>query len=164
MIVDKETAAIARYLGMAGLLKDAPPAAARRAKADRKRYGAQYVQTRRGAPVCDPVRMVRFLVNVCGLTMQEASKAVRSALRNNQCGPWPAGKSVEAMAAEIYRRTGDLPDAMSMARFLGWASEQPQVWETVRVHLAGMKVTREATGIENWQSEERLETKEEEIQ
>jgi hypothetical protein len=30
--------------------------------------------------------------------------------------------------------------------------------------LAGMKVTQEATGIENWRAEERLEAKEEEEQ
>ena len=108
--------------------------------------------------------MVRFLVDVCGLTMQEASKAVRAALRSNQCGAWPSAKSVDGLAAEIYRRTGDMPDAMSMARFLGWASEQPQVWEAVRVKLSAMPVSREATGIENWRpaAEERTEPVEEE--
>jgi hypothetical protein len=40
---------------------------------------------------------------------------------------------------------------MSMARFLGWSALDANLWEAVRVHLAGMRVTREATGIENWQ-------------
>jgi hypothetical protein len=44
-----------------------------------------------------------------------------------------------------------MADAMSMARFLGWSSDRPQLWEAVRVHLARMRVTRESTGIENWQ-------------
>ena len=150
MMQDKQTAAVARYRAMAGQMKDLPPAAARRAKADQKRYASRYVLLRRGRAVCEPVRMVRFLVDVCGLTMQEASKAVRTALRNNQCGAWPVGKGVDSLAAEIYRRTGDMPDAMSMARFLGWASDAPQIWEAVRVKLSGMHVSREATGIENW--------------
>jgi hypothetical protein len=150
MMRDKGSAAVARYQAMAGLMKKLPPRAARRAREDRKRYGEEYVLRRKDKTLCDPVRMVRFLVKVCGLTMQEASKAVRAALRHNQCGVWPGGKSVGSLACEIYRRTKDLPDAMSMARFLGWSSDRPQVWEAVRVHLAGMQVTRESTGIENW--------------
>ena len=121
MTNDKQTAAIARYRGTAGLIKKLPAKAARRARADRKRYAEQYVLERRGRVLCEPVRMVRFLVDVCGLTMQEASRAVRAALRDNQCGAWPSAKTVDGMAGEIYRCTGDMPDAMSMARFLGWA-------------------------------------------
>jgi hypothetical protein len=147
----KLEAAVYRYQAMAGLKQKLPPKAARRAREDRKRYAEEYVLQRKGKTLCDPVRMVRFLVDVCGLTMQEASKAVRAALRSNQCGAWPAAKSVEGMAEELYRRTGDMADAMSMARFLGWSSDRPHLWEAVRVHLAGMRVAREATGIENWQ-------------
>jgi hypothetical protein len=150
MTQDKQSAAIARYRAMAGLIKKLPPKAARRARADRKRYAARYVLQRRGRAVCEPVRMVRFLVHVCGLTMRDASKAVRTALRNNECGAWPAAKSADGMAAEIYRRTGDMPDAMSMARFLGWASPAPQIWETVRVTLSGMTVAPENTGAADW--------------
>jgi hypothetical protein len=148
---EKLEAAIYRYQAMAGLKQKLPPKAARRARDDRKRYGGDYVLQRKGKALCDPVRMVRFLVKVCGLSMQEASKAVRAALRRTECGAWPGGQSVEKLAAEIYRRTGDLPDAMSFARFLGWSSDHPQHWEAVRAHLAGMKVARESTGIENWQ-------------
>jgi hypothetical protein len=147
---DKQTAAVARYQAMAGLKQELPRRAARRAREDRKRYAGEYVLERKGKALCDPVRMVRFMVDVCGLTMQEASKAVRAALRDNRCGAWPAAKSVEGMAEELYRRAGDMADAMSIARFLGWSSDQPGMWEAVRVHLAGMRVTREATGIENW--------------
>jgi hypothetical protein len=80
MMHDKQTAAIARYKAMAGLIKDPPAKAARRARADRKRYAEQYVLERRGRVLCEPVRIVRFLVDVCGLTMQEASRAVRASL------------------------------------------------------------------------------------
>jgi hypothetical protein len=148
---EKLEAAVYRYQAMAGLKKGLPPKAARRAREDRKRFAEEYVLQRKDKVLCDPVRMVRFLVDVCGLTMQEASKAVRAALRRTECGAWPSGRSVEKLAAEIYRRTKDLPDAMSFARFLGWSSDDPQLWEAVRVHLAGMKVRRESTGIENWQ-------------
>lgn len=151
MMDDKQTAAVARYRAMAGLIEKLPAKAARRARGDRKRYAEEYVLQRKGKTLCDPVRMVRFLVDVCGLTMQEASKAVRTALRNNECGAWPAAQSVKGMAEELYRRTGDMADAMSMARFLGWSDSDQNLWEAVRVHLAGMRVTREATGIENWQ-------------
>jgi hypothetical protein len=120
----KLEAAVYRYQAMAGLKQKLPPKAARRAREDRKRYAEEYVLQRKGKTLCDPVRMVRFLVDVCGLTMQEASKAVRAALRSNQCGAWPAAKSVEGMAEELYRRTGDMADAMSMARFLGWSSDR----------------------------------------
>ena len=147
---DKLSAAVARYRAMAGLKEGLPPKAARRAREDRKRHAEKYLLQRKGKTLCEPVRMVRFLVDVCGLTMQEASKAARAALRENQCGAWPAAKTVEGMAEEVYRRTGDMADAMSMARFLGWSSDQPRMWEAVRAHLAGMRVARESTGIENW--------------
>ena len=146
---DKLTAAVARYQAMAGLKQKLPPgprAGHGRTGSDMRRHTCASA----GKLLCEPVRMVRFLVDVCGLTMQEASKATRAALRHSECGAWPGAQNVEAMAAEIYRRTGDMADAMSMARFLGWSSDQPQVWEAVRMHLARMRVTREATGIENW--------------
>src|SRR4051812_43038730 len=92
---EKLQAAIDRYRAMAGLLKKLPAKAARRAREDRKRYAEEYVLQRKGRTLCDPVRMVRFLVNVCGLTMHEASKDVRAALRRTECGAWPSGQSVE---------------------------------------------------------------------
>jgi hypothetical protein len=136
---------------MAGLIKKLPPKAARRAKADQKRHAARYVTCRRGRAVCDPLKMVRFLVDVCGLTLKDASTAVRQAIRAGQCGTLPRRSNAEIMAAALYRQTHDMIDAVAMARFFGWASDQPQVWEVVRVTLSAMRVAPEATGIENWQ-------------
>ena len=148
---DKQTAAVARYRAMAGLIKKMPPKAARRAKTDQKRYAARYVTRRRGKAVGDPLKMVRFLVDVCGLTLKEASAAVRSALRTGQCGSLPKPGSAQKLAADLYRQTRDMLDAVALARFLGWVTNEPQVWETVRLVVSGMPVAAEATGIENWE-------------
>jgi hypothetical protein len=147
---DKQTAAIARYKAMAGMLKKLPPKAARRAKADQKRHAARYVTKRRGRPACDPLKMVRFLVDVCGLSLKEASCAVRAAIMAGGCGAWPGARDSKGMAKRLYRETRDVLEAVAMARFFGWASGCTDLWDSVRVHLASMTMVREATGEENW--------------
>ena len=150
VIQDKQTAAVARYRAMAGLLKKLPPKAARRAKADQKRHATRYVTRRRGRPACDPLKMVRFLVDVCGLTLREASCAVRTAIMAGGCGAWPGAKDSQGMAKRLYRDTRDVLEAVAMARFFGWASGQTELWDGVREHLAAMTMVRESTGRENW--------------
>ena len=150
MIHDKQTAAIARYKAMAGLLNKLPAKAARRAKADQKRYAARYVTKRRGRPACDPLKMVRFLVDVCGLSLNEASCAVRTAIMAGGCGAWPGAKDSKGMAKRLYRDTRDVLEAVAIARFFGWASGQAEPWDGVRAHLALMTMVRELTGMENW--------------
>jgi hypothetical protein len=151
VIQDKQTAAIARYRAMAGLLKTLPPKAARRAKADQKRHATRYVTRRRGRPVCDPLKMVRFLVDVCGLTLIEASCAVRVAIRAGGCGSTPKGGDSQAVALRLYRNTGDILEAVAAARFFGWASGDSRGWDDVRRALSAHRFRQEATGIENWQ-------------
>jgi hypothetical protein len=150
VIQDKQTAAIARYRAMAGMLGKLPPKAARRAKADQKRHAARYVTRRRGRPACDPLKMVRFLVDVCGLSLKEASSAVRTAIMAGGCGAWPGARDSKGMAKRLYRETRDVLEAVAMARFFGWASGRRDLWDGVRDHLAGMTMVREATGVENW--------------
>jgi hypothetical protein len=111
MMHDKQSAAVARYRAMARLLRKLPPKAARRARADQKRHAARYVTRRRGRPVCDPLKMVRFLVDVCGLSLKEASGAVRTAIMEGGCGAWPGAKDSKGMAKRLYAcgrgRVGD---------------------------------------------------------
>jgi hypothetical protein len=151
VIQDKQTAAVARYRAMAGLLTKLPQKAARRAKADQKRHATRYVTRRRGRPVCDPLKMVRFLVDVCGLTLREASCAVRVAIRAGGCGSWPGARDSKGMAKRLYRDTRDVLEAVAMARFFGWASGHAEPWDDVRDHLTSMTMVRESTGRENWQ-------------
>ena len=152
MVLDKQTAAIARYRAMAGLLTKLPAKAARRAKADQKRYAARYVTKRRGRPACDPLKMVRFLVDVCGLTLIEASCAVRAAIRAGGCGAWPGARDSKGMANRLYRDTRDVLEAVAMARFFGWVSGDSTGWDDVRRALSAHRFRQEATGIENWQA------------
>ena len=149
MMHDKQTAAIDRYRAMAGLIKKLPPKAARKAKTDQK-YAARYVTNRRGRAVCEPLKMVRFLVAECGLTLKEASCAVRTAMRSGQCGAMPRAGSATKLAADLYRQTRDMIDAVALARFYGWALGEEGVFEAVRTTLSGMKVAVESTGMENW--------------
>jgi hypothetical protein len=66
---------------MAGRMKKLPPKARRRARLDRKRYAARYLAMKRGKAVVDDLKMIRFMVEVCGLTLQESGRAARKERR-----------------------------------------------------------------------------------
>ena len=148
---DKLTAAVARYLAMAGQIKSMPAAAARRAKVDQRRYAEAYLP-KRGKRLAEPLFMIRFLVDVCGLNLREASQAVRAEMLKDQKQSWePQGEPVCGTADRLLKATGDILDAVVLARFYGWIAFQPDGWNEVRRELAAVTVTEEATGIENWQ-------------
>ena len=148
---DKLTAAVARYRAMAGQMKDLPAAAARRAKADQRRYAEAYLP-KRGKRLAEPLLMIRFLVRVCGLSLREASQAVRAEMLKDQKQSWePQGETVLETAEKLLKATGDILDAVVLARFYGWIAFQPDDWNEVRRELAALAMTEEATGIENWQ-------------
>jgi hypothetical protein len=148
---DKLTAAVARYQAMAGQMKDLPAAAARRAKADQRRYAKAYLP-KRGKRLAEPLFMIRFLVSVCGLSLREASQAVRAEMLKDQKQSWEAqGQPCCGTADRLLKATGDILDALVLARFYGWIAFQPDDWNEVRHELAAVTVTEEATGIENWQ-------------
>jgi hypothetical protein len=151
MMHDKGSAAIARYRAMDGKIEDLPLAAARRARADQKRYGEEYLP-KRGKRIAEPLKMTRFLVDVCGLSLREAARAVRQELVRADEWSWePQGEPEAEMARKLYKAAGDMMDAVALARFYAWIAFEPDYWNEVRNCLAAMTVTAEATGIENWQ-------------
>jgi len=148
---DKLKAAIVRYQAMAGRMKDLPAAASRRARADQRRYAEQYLP-KRGKRLAEPLFMIRFLVDVCGLSLRDAAQAVRAEMLKDQKQSWePQGEPVCGTADRLLKATGDILDAVALARFYGWIAFQPDDWNEVRFELSAMTVTEEATGIENWQ-------------
>ncbi len=150
LIADKQTAAVARYQAMAGQVKDLPAAAARQARADQRCHAEIYLP-KRGKRVAAPLLMIRFLVNVCGLSLGEASQAVRAEMLKDWKQSWePQGEPCCGTADRLLKATGDILDAMALARFYGWIAFQPDDWRAVRDELAVIKVTEEATGVENW--------------
>jgi hypothetical protein len=151
MAHDKLTAAVARYQAMAGHIKDVPVGAARRAKADQRRYAEAHLP-KRGKRQAEPLFMIRFLVSVCGLSLREASQAVRAEMLKDQKQSWePQGETVLEIAEKLLKATGDILDAVVLARFYGWIAFHPDDWNEVRRELAALAMTEEATGIENWQ-------------
>ncbi len=151
MTSDKQIAAVARYLAMAGQMKSMPVAAARQAKADQRKYAEAYLP-KRGKRLAEPLFMIRFLVDVAGLSLREASQAVRAEMLKDQKQSWePQGEPVCGTADRLLKATGDILDAVALGRFYGWIAFQPDDWNEVRHELAAVKVTEEATGIENWQ-------------
>jgi hypothetical protein len=152
MMHDKQSAAMARYRGMAGQMKKLPSKARKRATLDHKRYAARYLKMRRGRVVDDTLRMMRFLVEVCGLTLQEAGRAIRKEqpVAGFGLGRVPGPEEAARVAKGLYRQTGDLIDAVSLARFYGWSCGEGRAWNAVCVALSRMTVTRESTGIGNW--------------
>ena len=150
MTLDKQTAAVARYQAMAGQMKDVPAAAARRARADRKRYAEAYVP-KRGKRLAEPLFMIRFLVDVCGLSLRDAAQAVRSEMLKDQRQSWePQGETVPETADKLLKAAGDILDAVALSRFYAWIAFHPDDWSLVRDELTALTVTEEATGIENW--------------
>jgi hypothetical protein len=152
MIADKQSAAIARYMAMAGRVKKLPPKARRRARLDQKRYAVRYLTVKRGKGVVEDLKLIRFMVEVCGLTLQEAGRGVRKAryVRGFGSRHVPGPEEAARVAKSLYRQTGDLIDAVSLARFYGWSCGEGRAWNAVCVALSRMTVTRESTGIENW--------------
>ena len=149
-IADKQTAAVARYQAMAGQVKDLPAAAARRARADQRRHAETYLP-KRGKRLAEPLFMIRFLVEICGLSLREASQAVRAEMLKDLKQSWePQGETVHETAERLLKATGDILYAVALARFFGWIAFQPDDWNEVRFELSAMTVTEEATGIENW--------------
>lgn len=151
MTLDKQTAAVARYRAMAGQIKDLPLAAARRARADQRRYAETYLP-KRGKRLAEPLFMIRFLVEICGLSLREASQAVRAEMLKDQKQSWePQGEPCCGTADRLLKATGDIFDAVVLARFYGWIAFHPEDWNQVRFELSAMTLTEEVTGIENWQ-------------
>ena len=147
----KSRAAIARYHAMAGQLKDLPAAAARQAKADQRRYAGRYLP-RRGKRLAEPLFMIRFFVEVCGLSLREASHAARTEMLKDRKQAWePQGEPVCGSADKLLKAAGDILDAVALARFYGWIAFHPDGWSAVRDELLAMNITEESTGIENWQ-------------
>ena len=150
LIADKPTAAVARYQAMAGRMKDLPAAVARQARADQRRHAETYLP-KRGKRLAEPLFMIRFLVEICGLSLRDASQAVRAEMLTECKQSWePQGKSCCGTADRLLKATGDILDAVALARFYGWIAFQPDDWNEVRFELSAMTVTEEATGIENW--------------
>jgi len=148
---EKVNAAIVRYRAMAGQMKGLPAAASRRAKADRKRYATRYLP-RRGKRLAEPLFMIRFLVDVCGLNLRDAAQAARAAMLKDQRQSWePQGESVRETADKLLKAAGDILDAVALSRFYAWIAFQPDDWNVVRDELAVLTVTDEATRIANWQ-------------
>jgi hypothetical protein len=138
---EKLTAAVARYQAMAGQVTDLPAAAVRRAKADQRRYGGQYLP-RRGKRLAEPLCNIRFLVDVCGLSLREAAKAARAEMLKDEKQSWePQGDTVRETADKLLKATGDILDAVALARFYGWISFQPDDWNAVRDALVAMTAT-----------------------
>src|SRR5208337_223402 len=143
MTDDKLTAAVARYLAMAGQLKGLPPAAERRAKADQRRYAEAYLP-KRGKRLAEPLFIIRFLVDVCGLSLRDAANAVRAEMQKDPKQPWePDGETVDETAKKLRKAAGDILDAVALARFYAWSAFQPDGWKEVRDRLVAKAATEE---------------------
>ena len=140
---DKLTAAVARYQAMAGQTKDLSAAAARQAKADQRRYADQYLP-KRGKRLAEPLFVIRFLVDVCGLSLREAAHAARAEMLKDQKQSWePDGETVDETAEKLRKAAGDILDAVALARFFAWISFQPDGWKEVRDRLVAKAATEE---------------------
>ncbi len=147
LIADKPTAAVARYQAMAGRMKDLPAAVARQARADQRRHAETYLP-KRGKRLAEPLFMIRFLVEICGLSLREASNAVRAELQKDPKQSWePDGETVDETAEKLRKAAGDILDAVALARFYAWISFQPDGWKEVRDRLVAKAGAQEVVQI-----------------
>ena len=56
----------------------------------------------------------------------------------------PQGEPVCGTADRLLKATGDILDAVALARFYGWIAFQPDGWNEVRDELAGLTGTEKS--------------------
>lgn len=117
--------AATRYEAMIGAI-DEGPAMERQAQEDRDRYGRDYMAIKDGEPALrlfDPVRAVRFLVEVCGIPFAVAERNQLSETRTY--GIIKPPEDVDAQAREIVKSLitewPNIFEAVAVARYYNQA-------------------------------------------
>ena len=63
--------------------------------------------------------MIRFLVDVCGLSLRDAAQAVRAEMLKDQRQSWePQGETVPETADKLLKAAGDILDAVACRDFM----------------------------------------------
>ena len=115
---EKAADGLLRYEAMTGRLQGLDEAAEANAARDRARYGAAYLpRDAHGSVIWNDLMMIRFLVEVCGLSFRESREAVIEnsralGVRMPDEVP-PAPEKARALLAE----TGDIFAARELAAF-----------------------------------------------
>jgi len=117
---------IARYEAMVGLCDFIDPDDPEQVGKDRDRYGAEYGARRDpdGKSIWSSARVLRFLVEVCGYTYQEALEGIVNDIRS-----WPIGQDA-AIAPEEHARAlraegGDIIELLFNLKVLRLAAQDP---------------------------------------
>lgn len=105
---------ICRYEAMTGLSGWTNDACPDQADQDREMYGEEYglLQVQHGYEFTSPARMVRFLVEVCGHSYQEAVDGIVEDFRNAPTMPLPALQAPEAVAREMQSAHRNILEAL----------------------------------------------------
>jgi hypothetical protein len=132
----------ARYAVMAGIDKNMTT----EGRKDRLRFGAKYLCYVDGEPALQPLKIIRFGVDVCGLTMRQATYAVRYMIEDLKLSFNHYGDNPRKIAAEFLHCTGDIFEAVALARFLEWVYRETEfdLWGDVRDYLINMVVHPES--------------------
>lgn len=118
---------IMRYEAMARLCDYVNPSRPDEAEQDRAAYGAKYVPewTKDGRGVLSSTYVIRFLVEVCGYSYEDALAGVIEDMRTWPCGEWP-DITPEQHARKLIEDGGDIIEVLFNLKVCRLAARKPR--------------------------------------
>lgn len=146
--------ALSRYEAMAGLLQGVPAGVERRADADREAFGGRYLyHDDAGVFRWSTTHVLRFLVEVCGLSYMTARAAVVRELRQFQRAESPLPDPI-SQAHTRFKSSSDILVAIEEARIeVDAFSDDPSMASHAReilFYLESLSFTPEFDGKADW--------------
>jgi hypothetical protein len=151
---DEAADAIFRYLAMAGHI-DLPDDLEQEAAADRERYGAAYlILADDGTAYYEPLKIVRFLCEVCGVPLRESRAAVIEDYQATKAGPSPGPKGTpEAQAKMLFEKLGNVFEvreyALLATQLLAGQDAMVRFWNDVADCVEVMRFTSQLEDSQN---------------
>lgn len=148
-------AALRRYEVMAGRLSSIPDKVEQQGERDRETLGDRYLwYGADGDFVWNDLMVLRFLVEVCGISLNESRDAV---IENSRVKGLRMGDNMvppAQMAKKLFGEFGNVLEAHAMAGFYRDAfageSDAARYWRDVLQHIETTRFVSEDVGLENW--------------
>ena len=153
---DDVDAALRRYEAMDGVLRNTPEAVVRQGEADRRRFGDRYIRRNsEGRSVWDPVMVIRFLVEACGIPLAESRDAVIDNAGHTGVAIKAGKQSPIEQAKELLAACGNVIEARELvAVFCELPDEGDPLarpyWRAVLESIETKPLVPEDTGVANW--------------
>ncbi|WP_428491649.1 hypothetical protein [Rhodopila sp.] len=134
---EKMQIAIERYCRLAGW-QDCPTTEdSQNRHRDRLLYREKYVRFRKGVEIANPVCIVRFAVEICGLDVRTAENCAEMIVRQQNSYALDNKATVEVVITDLLAETGDVFEAIEIANLLhsGCQGRDWSFWHDVHREL-----------------------------